>query len=225
MLNVLLVEDDLDLAATVVQYLELEGIACDHAANGLAGLALMREQRYEVLLLDINLPKMDGLGVCQQLRAEGDDTPILMLTARDQLNDKVAGFNAGTDDYLVKPFELEELVVRVQALSRRRSGQTKLLQCADLVMNLNDKTVTRQGRPLKLSPTSWQLLEALMRASPRLLSRRQLEQVVWGDAPPDSNSLKVHLFNLRKVVDGDFEPALLHTVPGQGVVLRPEESA
>ncbi len=221
----LLVEDDLDLAATVVQYLELEGIACDHAANGLAGLTLMREQRYEVLLLDINLPKMDGLGVCQQLRSEGDDTPILMLTARDQLNDKVAGFNAGTDDYLVKPFELEELVVRVQALSRRRSGQTKLLQCADLVMNLNDKTVTRQGRPLKLSPTSWQLLEALMRASPQLLSRQRLEQVVWGDAPPDSNSLKVHLFNLRRAVDGEFKAALLHTVPGQGVVLRPEETA
>ena len=221
MLTTLLVEDDLDLAATVVQYLELEGILCDHASNGVAGLQLMRENHFDVLLLDLNLPKLDGLRVCQQLREEGNDTPVLMLTARDQLDDKVQGFDVGTDDYLVKPFELEELIVRVHALSRRRSGQARILRCGDLSMDLDSKTATRAGQALKLSPTGWRLLEALLRASPQVVSRKQLEQILWGDEPPDSNSLKVHLFNLRKVLDNNFETPLLHTLPGQGFSLRP----
>lgn len=220
MLNVLLVEDDIDLAATVVQYLELEGILCDHASNGASGLHFMQNNRYDSLLLDINLPKMDGLTVCQKLRDNGDDTPILMLTARDQLDDKIRGFQAGTDDYLVKPFELEELVVRVQALAKRRSGQSRILKCADLSMNLDSKTASRSDRQLRLSPIAWRLLEILLRASPNVLSRQSIEQSLWGDEPPDSNSLKVHMFNLRKTIDGDFEAALLHTIPGQGFALK-----
>ncbi|MFC6978432.1 response regulator transcription factor [Microbulbifer taiwanensis] len=140
MLNILLVEDDLDLAQTLVQYLALEEIRCDHASNGVAGLHLMEKHRYEALILDLNLPRLDGLSACQQLRARGDDTPILMLTARDQLEDKVEGFKAGTDDYLLKPFEMEELVVRLRALARRRSGQVQRLCCGDLEMNLSEKT-------------------------------------------------------------------------------------
>jgi DNA-binding response OmpR family regulator len=220
MLNVLLVEDDIDLAATIVQYLELEDIHCDHASSGVAGLHFMRQNRYDSLLLDINLPRMDGLSVCQQLRDDGDDTPVLMLTARDQLEDKIQGFKAGTDDYLVKPFELEELVARVQALAKRRSGQSRVLQCADLIMNLDSKTVSRAGRALKLSPTGWRLLELLLRNSPKVLSRETIEQSLWGDEPPDSNSLKVHVFNLRKAIDGDCAAHLLHTIPGQGFALR-----
>ncbi|MCB1704442.1 MAG: response regulator transcription factor [Halioglobus sp.] len=220
MLSVLLVEDDIDLAATVVQYLELEGIQCDHASNGVSGLHFIANNHYDSLLLDINLPRLDGLAVCEQLRDNGDDTPVLMLTARDQLDDKIRGFQVGTDDYLVKPFELEELVARVRALAKRRSGQSRLLQCAEVVMNLDSKTASRAGRPLKLSPTGWRLLELLLRASPKVVSRAAIEQALWGDEPPDSNSLKVHLFNLRRVIDAEGETPLLHTIPGQGFTLR-----
>lgn len=220
MLNVLLVEDDLDLADTIIQYLELEGICCVHGANGVAGLQLAKEGGYQVLLLDINLPRLDGLSLCAQLRSAGDNTPILMLTARDGLDDKLAGFQAGTDDYLVKPFALQELVVRLEALSRRRSGQARKLLCGDLEMNLSDKTVTRGGRTLKLSPTGWRLLEALLRASPEVVSRQDLEEAVWNDDIPDSNSLKVHIFNLRKAIDVPFSSSLLQTITGHGFVLR-----
>ncbi|HDY85715.1 hypothetical protein LCGC14_0566010 [marine sediment metagenome] len=220
MLTALLIEDDYDLANTVIDYLSLEKIECDHASNGVAGLALIQQNRYDIVLLDLNLPRLDGLQVCDALRKTGTDIPVLMLTARDQLKDKIAGFNAGTDDYLVKPFEMEELVVRINALSRRRSGQVQLLQCGNLTMNLSQKTVMRNEQLLKLSPTTWLLLEALLRASPNPVSRSELEHVIWGDEVPDSNSLKVHLFNLRKVIDSGFSKPLIHTIAGHGFAIR-----
>lgn len=198
MLTALLIEDDLDLANTVIDFLSLEDIECDHASNGLSGLNLLNENHYDIVLLDLNLPRLDGLSVCESVRNQGNDIPILMLTARDQLKDKVAGFTNGTDDYLVKPFELDELVLRIKALSRRRSGESKRLQCADLMMDLTAKEVTRQGQILKLSPTGWQILEILLRASPNPVSRQEIERMIWGDELPDSNSLKVHLFYLCK---------------------------
>lgn len=220
MLAALLIEDDYDLANTVIDYLSLENIECDHASNGVAGLALIQQNRYDIVLLDLNLPRLDGLQVCEALRKTGIDIPVLMLTARDQLKDKIAGFNAGTDDYLVKPFEMEELVVRINALSRRRSGQVQLLQCGNLTMNLSQKIVMRNEQLLKLSPTTWLLLEALLRASPNPVSRSELEHVIWGDEVPDSNSLKVHLFNLRKVIDSGFSKPLIHTIAGHGFAIR-----
>jgi DNA-binding response OmpR family regulator len=220
MLTALLIEDDYDLANTVIDYLSLENIECDHASNGIAGLALIQKNRYDIVLLDLNLPRLDGLRVCEALRKKGTDVPVLMLTARDQLKDKIAGFNAGTDDYLVKPFEMEELVVRVHALSRRRSGQVQLLKCGDLTMNLSQKKVTRNEQILKLSPTTWLLLEALLRASPNPVSRSDLERVIWGDEVPDSNSLKVHLFNLRKTIDNGVSKPLIHTIAGHGFALK-----
>lgn len=222
MLNVLLVEDDVDLAQTVIDYLSLESIACDYASNGMAGLQLIEQNRYDVVLLDLNLPRLDGLSLCERLRAAGNDTPILMLTARDRLDDKLAGFEAGTDDYLVKPFELKELVVRLHALARRRSGQTRLLCCGDLEMNLKGRTVTRAGQAIKLSPIGWQLLEVLLRASPQVVSRQKLIASVWGDEPPDSDSLKVHLFHLRKAIDAPFAHPLLHTMAGHGFAIKEE---
>lgn len=221
MLKLLLVEDDLDLAQTLVQYLELESIICDHASNGIAGLNLINRNSYDVLLLDINMPRLDGLSLCHRLREQGIDTPILMLTARSQLGDKLEGFSAGTDDYLVKPFEMEELVARVLALSSRRSGQVQKLSCNDLQMNLSERSVSRSGQTLKLSPTSWRLLECLMRASPSPVSREALMDAVWGDDHPDSNSLKVHIFNLRKIIDGSFSDPLLHTISGVGFAIKP----
>lgn len=223
MLNVLLVEDDFDLAETVIDYLAIESISCDYASNGVAGQRLLEENVYDVVLLDLNLPRLDGLSLCQVLRAGGNDTPVLMLTARSQLDDKVAGFEAGTDDYLVKPFELRELVVRIHALGRRRSGQVQLLRCADLVMNLKEDVVTRAGQKIKLSPTAWQILEALLRAAPETVSKQKLINTVWGDNPPDSNSLKVHLHHLRRAVDESFDLPLIHTIPGRGFSIKTGE--
>lgn len=220
MLDVLLVEDDRDLAATVMQYLELEGFRCDHADNGVMALQLGQQHTYDAMLLDLNLPRLDGLSVCQQLRAEGNDVPILMLTARDQLKDKLEGFRAGTDDFLVKPFELQELVVRLLALTRRRSGQVKVLQCADLRMDLTAHEVSRAGAAVKVSPIGWKLLEALLRATPSAVPRQKLEQAIWGEDIPDSNALKVHMHHLRKAIDADTASPLLHTVAGYGFVIR-----
>ena len=126
-MNVLLVEDDIDLATTIVDYLELESMACDHASNGLMGLNLIENAEYQVIILDINMPKMDGITLCKRMREIGIDTPVLMLTARDTLDNKLEGFNAGSDDYLVKPFAMQELIARIQVLGRRRSGETKRL--------------------------------------------------------------------------------------------------
>nr|WP_163501476.1 response regulator transcription factor [Halomonas socia] len=217
---VLLIEDDLDLAATLSDYLDLEGIQCDHASSGVAGLTLVERAHYDVILLDLNLPRLDGLEVCQRMRAAGMETPVLMLTARDGLDAKLAGFRAGTDDYLVKPFALQELVARIQALAGRRSGQAQRLGCADVEMNLPERTVTRGGQPLRLSPTGWRLLETLLRASPGVVTRATLEAALWGDEVPDSNSLKVHLYHLRQVVDVPFALPLIHTLPGHGITLR-----
>lgn len=221
MLNVLLVEDNLDLAATVIDYLDLEGINCDHATHGVAGLELLKQQCFDVLLLDLNLPRLGGLEVCTRLREEGSDLPILMLTARDRLEDKLAGFQVGTDDYLVKPFDLEEMVARVRVLASRRSGQARRLACGDLEMNLTEHQVMRAGQPVHLSPIAWKLLEVLLRTSPDVVSRAHLEARVWGDNVPDSNSLKVHLHRLRQAVDAPFDSPLIHTLPGHGIVLRP----
>lgn len=219
-MNLLLVEDDRDLAASVADYLALEGIECDHAYNGQAGLNLACDNSYDVILLDLMLPRMSGLNVCENLRERGIDTPILMLTARDTLADKIAGFRAGTDDYLVKPFAMEELTIRALALSRRRSGQMQKLTVADLSMDLKLKQAQRAGYPLSLTPTGWVLLETLMRASPNVVSRAALCEALWADAPPDTDSLKVHLYKLRQQVDKPFDQPLIQTVAGHGFALR-----
>ncbi|WP_439503668.1 response regulator transcription factor [Methylophaga sp.] len=225
MISVLLIEDDLDLAQTVMDYLQLEAISCDHASNGAAGLNLLQQNYYDVLLLDLNLPRIDGLTVCERLRSEGSDIPVLMLTARDQLIDKQAGFAAGTDDYLVKPFELKELVMRIQALSRRRSGQTQLLRYGDLQMNLQQRQLSRADINLHLSPIGWRILELLLRESPNVVSRQRLEIAIWGEEIPDSDSLKVHLHHLRKTIDGGFDTALLQTIPGIGIAIRADNES
>jgi len=221
--QVLLVEDDRDLAASVADYLALEKICVDHAYNGQAGLQLVTSNRYDVLLLDLMLPQVDGLRLCEKLRQQGIDIPVLMLTARDTLDDKVAGFRAGTDDYLVKPFAMEELIMRVRALAKRRSGQVRKLCLADLTLELDNRTASRAGTLLKLKPSGLVLLETLLRASPAVVSRSQLEQALWPDEPPDSNSLKVHMYHLRQLVDKPFDKALIQTIKGQGFAIRDEE--
>lgn len=197
-IKILLVEDDLEVAISVVEFLELESISCDHAANGLQGLNLLQQNRYDVLILDINLPLLDGLSLCQKVRRSGNTTPILMLTARDALSDKIAGFAVGTDDYLVKPFDVEELCVRVKALAKRRSSQVTLLQLEHLTYHVDEQKAFYQGEPLKLTPITAKLVEKLLRAEQTVVSRAELIDFIWAGEQPDSNTLKVHVHYLRK---------------------------
>jgi DNA-binding response OmpR family regulator len=220
MINVLLVEDDLDLATTIVDYLEIEAIECDHASNGVMGLNLIESNHYQMIILDINMPKMDGLTLCRTLRERGMDIPVLMLTARDNLDNKLQGFDAGSDDYLVKPFAIKELVARVQALANRRSGQVKRLLLADLTLDLSQHSASLNNKSLKLSPIAFKLLEVLVRASPQTLSRQHIMQSVWGDEQPDSNSLKVHIHHLRKQLDAIDSNIKLETIAGAGFAIK-----
>lgn len=222
MLNLLLVEDNIDLAGGIVDYFSLENMQCDHASNGLSGLNLINNHEYQVLILDLGLPKMDGLTLCESIRELGIDTPIIMLTARDALADKIKGFNAGADDYLVKPFEMDELVARVRALSLRRSGKVTSLKVGNTLLNVTEKTVYCHDQLLKLSPTALKILEVLMRNSPNIVDRKLLIDRVWGETSPDSNSLKVHIYHLRKQLESVNQHQLLHTIKGHGFAFRVE---
>lgn len=219
---VLLIEDDMDIAGTVSDYFELEGIECDHAYDGESGFELARHGVYDVILLDVMLPFRDGVGICQELRSEGVDTPVLMLTARDTLEDKLEGFQAGADDYLVKPYEMEELLMRTRVLSRRRSGEIKKFSLCDLSVDFEKRIVIRGNAQIKMSPTGWTILEVLSQSSPKIVSRARLEMALWKGEPPDTNALKTHLYKLRQLIDKPFEQDLIHTIAGQGVALREE---
>lgn len=221
-LSVLLIEDNVDFAETLVDYLIEKNIYCEIATNGLSGLTFAQERQFDVILLDLNLPRMDGIEVCANLRQYGVDTPIIMTTARDQLDDKIDGFGAGTDDYLVKPFEFAELVLRLNNLAKRKSGEGKLIKVGSLTLDLNKRQARRGKRLLRLTPTGWRLLEHLARKSPKIVRYDELEYVIWGEDPPDSNSLKTHLFHLRRQVQKPFEAPLLQSVRGIGVSLREE---
>ncbi|WP_165311771.1 response regulator transcription factor [Vibrio ziniensis] len=216
MLKALLVEDDLDLATALIDYMSLEDIDCDYAADGQVGYNLIMSNRYDVIILDLNLPKIEGLAVCERIRNNGVETPVLMLTARDTLDDKLEGFSRGADDYLVKPFAMEELLVRMKVLAKRRSGQVSKLTIADLELDLSHRQAIRAGTILKLSPIALKILEVLMREYPSGVSREKIVQIIWGDEQPDSNSLKVHIFNLRKQVDQNDWSPLIQTIPGFG---------
>lgn len=219
-IDVLLVEDDKELAMSVADYLQYENIRCDHAYNGFSGLTLAQENSYDVVLLDLMLPRIDGLSVCDMLRQSGKDVPILMLTAKDTLEDKEAGFLAGTDDYLVKPFAMKELALRVKALAKRKSSRSRKLVVDDLVLDLESRSVTRAGEVINLTRINLQLLEMLMRSSPNMVSRAEIEEKLWPDDTPESNNLKVQLYQLRQKIDKPFSKKLLETVVGQGFRIK-----
>lgn len=223
-LKILVVEDNPDLAANLIDYLAARGHLVDTAGDGLTGLHLASTQNFDIILLDLILPGIDGVTLCRRLRTEvGRATPILMLTARDTLDDKVAGLEAGADDYLVKPFAMRELLARIQALARRAQsgvGQVEL-RIDDLVFDTATLRVTRAGRPITLPPIPLRMLEALMRAAPRVLDREEFERAIWGDAPPDSDALRTHLHLLRAAIDKPFERPLLHTLRGLGWRIAP----
>ncbi len=219
MSTILLIEDNHDIAAMVGDHLESEGYEVDYAADGVTGLHLAVTESFDAIVLDLMLPGMDGMDLCRKFRQEAQrDTPILMLTARDTLEDKVAGLDAGADDYLVKPFEMEELDARLHAMLRRASGEMtqQQLRVADLTVNTGTWEVQRRGQSLTLTPIGLKLLTAMMKVSPRVISRRDLERAVWEDIVPDSDALRSHLYNLRKVIDKPFDKPLLHTLQGLG---------
>ena len=217
---VMLVEDGRNLADAIIEYLELDDIECDYADNGSSALELLEKSQHQVLVLDINLPRMDGLAVCENLRQNGNDIPIIMLTAKDQLQDKLTGFKAGADDYLVKPFAMDELVARIHALSSRVSRRVRKLMVADLTLDIDKKMATRNNRVLKLSPTGLKLLELLMSNSPRPVSRERLINSIWGTDNSDNNTLKVHIHKLRKDIDPKQNSPLIHTIQSEGYALR-----
>jgi len=225
---ILLIEDHHDIAEMVCDHLEYRGYEVDYAADGITGLHLAVTGEFDAIILDLMLPGMDGLDICRKYRGEaGGRKPILMLTARDTLEDKVTGLDAGADDYLVKPFELEELDARLRALLRRAGGDIApaMLRVGDLEFDTGTLEVRRAGTRLTLTPIGMKLLEALMKASPRVLSKRDLERAVWDDYVPDSDALRSHLYNLRKAIDKPFAHALLHNVPGMGYRLTAADDA
>ncbi len=225
-LSILLVEDNADLAANVADYLEAHGHLVDVALDGVTGLHLAVAQPHDVVILDLMLPGIDGLTVCRRLRQDAQSSvPVLMLTARSELDDKVAGFAEGADDYLVKPFELRELALRIDALARRArlAGQRRRLKLADLSFDLDTLAIERDGRPIVLAALPMKILELLMRRAPQVVWRREIEQVVWGDNPPDSDALRVHMYTLRSAIDVPGTLPLLHTVRGVGYQLKAPE--
>lgn len=217
-MRILVIEDNRDILANIVDYLELKGFIVDCAQDGLSGMHLALTQPYDLIVLDIMLPGMDGYQVCQKLRQEaGVNTPIIMLTARDALDDRLKGLHAGADDYLLKPFALSELVARIQAVLRRSLGtRTRVLEVADLHYNLETLEVSRAGQALKLNPIGLKLLATLMQRSPAVVRRETLEETLWGDHVPDSDSLRSHIHQLRQTIDKPFTTHLLHTIHGVG---------
>ncbi len=215
---ILIIEDNPDLVENIYDFFESHGHVLDAAYNGHHGLQFVQNNLYDVIILDLMLPDMDGLEVCTRLRNMGSNLPILMLTARDTLDDKLRGFQSGADDYLVKPFSLLELDVRLQALVRRGQGiiGNGLLCIEDLEFNPITLQVKRDGCSINLPPIPLKILEFLMRQSPRVVSRQEIERHIWADDLPETDSLRAHLHTLRNLIDKPFTQHLMQTVRGMG---------
>jgi two-component system, OmpR family, response regulator MprA len=222
-MRVLVVDDDAAVRQSLSTALGRDGYEVLAADGGTAALAHMTASSVDAMVLDVAMPEPNGLEVCRRLRARGDRTPILMLTARDLVDDRVAGLDAGADDYLVKPFALAELRARLRALLRRNEASTERLGYADLVLDLAAARVTRGEREISLTRTEYLLLELFLRNPGRVLSHSQIFQAVWGyDFGLRSNNLWVYMSYLRTKLEAAGEPRLLHTVRGLGYVLRDE---
>ena len=222
MLSILVIEDQDSIGRNIAQFLEPRGYVLDFASHGARGLQLALENYYDLIVLDLTLPGMDGIEVCRAIRARADrHIPILMLTARDGLQDKVTGFEVGADDYLTKPFALEELHVRCLALSRRHQlQQTHLLTIGTLSIDRHTHSVSCKGRPIPLNKVGYRLLLALAEACPRVVTRSELSQRIWGDEPTESDALRSHIYQLRKALQKDGANTLIKTVHGVGFALQ-----
>ena len=216
--RVLVIDDDSKLTSLLERGLAYEGFEVDCAQDGETGLALAGERAPNIVLLDIAMPTVDGFEVCRRLRL-GLDVPIIMLTARDDVVDKVTAFGLGADDYVPKPFAFEELVARIRAVLRRHQASGEPVVYADVSVNQETREVTRAGNPVELTPTEFDLLHLLIRHPKQVLTRQQLLESVWGYASPDSSVLDVHIGHLRQKLEA-HGPRLIHTIRGIGFALR-----
>lgn len=225
-MKILIAEDDEETAGYLLQSLREMGHVVSRAASGNDALFLATSETFDVMVLDRMLPGLDGLSVLKMLRAGGVRTPALMLTAKSRIADRVDALENGADDYLIKPFALSELVARIEAILRRSRGSRKRqLQVADLSYDLDTLYVSRAGQPLKLNPLGLKLLAILMQRSPAVVRREALEESLWGDDCPDSDSLRSHIHQLRQVLDKPFPTPLLHTIHGVGYRLAESADA
>ena len=213
-IRALIVEDNRDICGNIATYLEKLGYVLDFAHDGVTAMNLALTNPFDVIVLDLMIPRMDGLTFCQRLRADAEiETPVLMLTAKDTLDDRLRGFDAGADDYLVKPFALQELHARIRALYKRshRNGDT-LLTVGDLTLNRSTLQVHRAGRRVEINPAGMKLLRRLMEESPSVVDRDELETLLWADERPDGDALRSHMYKLRQAIDRSFDRPLIHTV-------------
>ncbi|OUS25042.1 two-component system response regulator [Gammaproteobacteria bacterium 45_16_T64] len=219
---ILLVEDEVDLAELTIEFLDSENIDCDYANNGQQAIQLIKDHSYDAIVLDINLPQKNGFDVCQEIRDQGISTPCLMLTARDSLDDRLEGFKRGTDDYMIKPFAMEELCARLHALYRRShpSSSAPMIIIGNLSINISTREAARNNRTLELTPIGWRLLQLLAQSSPSIVSRNQLEDHGWPHEDVSKDAFKMQLYRLRQQLSQQGESALLHTIRGVGFCLK-----
>lgn len=223
-MRILVVEDQRDLNKIITKRLSAEGYTVDSCFDGEEALDFISMAEYDGIIMDIMMPKRDGLSVLRQMRAEGRDNPVLFLTAKDTVQDKVAGLDLGANDYLVKPFAFDELIARIRAMTRKTVGNTSnIFTAADLVLDVTSHTVTRAGKDISLSSKEFALLEYLLRNKGRVLTRTMIENNLWNfDYCGGTNAVDVYIRYLRKKIDDDFDPKLIHTVRGSGYVLKEE---
>ena len=221
-MRILIAEDQKDLNRIITKRLSAEGYSVDSCFDGEEALSYIEMAEYDGIILDIMMPKRDGLSVLHSLREKGVGTPVLFLTARDAVEDRVLGLDSGADDYLVKPFAFDELIARIRAMTRKSAGNSSnIFSVADLIMNTTSHTVTRGGREIVLSAKEFSLLEYLLRNKGHVLSRTMIENNLWNfDYSGGTNAVDVYIRYLRKKVDDGFEPKLIHTVRGCGYVLK-----
>ncbi len=222
-MKILVIEDNRDIAANLAEYFEPLGHILDFAEDGLEGVRLATSESFDAIVLDVMLPGLDGFGVAKKLRQEhGVNTPIIMLTARDQLDDKLEGFASGVDDYLVKPFSIKELEARLLILDKHGPFKNTdgLLQVGNLEFDPTTFDTKRDGINLELNPIQRKLLHYLIRHTDRVVTREELETVVWGDDIPDKDILRSHIYSLRNIIDKPFPYHLLHTIHGTGFRLH-----
>lgn len=220
-MKILAVEDEEGIAAAIVRALSDEGHLVHWAADGETGFRMARHEEFDLVLLDVMLPKKDGFQILEDLRTARVNVPVLMLTARDEVKDRVTGLNLGADDYLPKPFDTEELIARVKALGRRdKAHKAAVIVIADLQIDRTKREVVRSGKRITLTRREYDLLEALALNQDRILSRETIQERVWGDDIRHTNTVDVFIATLRKKVDAPFEKRLIHTVVGFGYCLR-----
>lgn len=226
-MRILVVEDEKDMNRLIVKMLTKAGYSVDGCFDGEAALDYLLGAEYSAILLDIMMPKLDGYSLLQRLRNQGVDTPVLFLTAKDAVSDRVKGLDLGADDYLVKPFDFDELLARIRAMTRKRTGnRSNQFSLADLTVDVERRTATRGGNEIALLPKEFTLLEYMIRNQGIVLSREKLENQIWNyEYVGSSNNIDGYMSRLRKKIDADYSQKLLHTVKGVGWVLRVWEDA